>query len=109
MDYDPVRIDMKARDINTGFIYTVNPGHDYGFNYRHRQPSDARFNKYIEVAIGSTGLYLMTLDGSKRNILTGQRHDRFYIYAIMEFVPNIPRLTYTVQQFDTYDDGSLNY
>ena len=109
MNYDPVRIDMKARDINTGFIYTVNPGHDYGFNYRHRQPSDSRFDREIEVAIGSTGLYLMTLDGSKRNILTGQRCDRFYIYAIMEFVPNIPRLTYTVQQQETYDDGSLNY
>jgi len=38
MNYAPLRIIMKARDINTGYIYTVNPGHDYGFNYRIKPP-----------------------------------------------------------------------
>ena len=109
MNYDPLRVVMKARDRYTGFIYTVNPGSDYGFNYRHK-PGDT-FNSYrtIEVAIGSVGLFLMTNGGSRRNILTGQRRNRFSIYAVMEFVPSIPQLSLEILPWDPYEDDSLDY
>jgi len=71
LNYDPVRVFMKARDIHTGFIYVVNPGSDYGFNFRHGTQFGPGNSRTIEVAIGSAGLFLMTNGGSRRNILTG--------------------------------------
>jgi len=109
MNYDPLRVVMKARDIQTGLIYVVNPGSDYGFNFRHGTQFNTNSHRTIEVAIGSAGLFLMTNGGSRRNILTGQRRDRFSIYAVMEFVPSIPQLSDSILQWDATDDGSLNY
>ena len=72
LNYDPMRVVMKARNIYTGFIYVVNPGSDYGFNFRHKTQVNSGVERVIEVAIGSAGLFLMTNGGSARNILTGQ-------------------------------------
>jgi len=108
-NYDPLRVVMKARDTQTGFLYVVNPGRDYGFNFRHATQVGGGAQREIEVAIGSAGLYLMTNGGSDRNILSGQRRDRFVIYAVMEFVSNELQSTLGTFQQDATDDGSLNY
>jgi len=107
--YDPLRIVMKARDKQTGYRYTVQPGNDYGFNYKHGIDYNLNQALSIEIAIGNAGLFVMTNDGSARNILTGQRRDRFNIYAVLEFAP----VTYMpdmpmVQQAPT-NDGSLDF
>ena len=103
MDYGPLRIIMKARDTETGFIYTVNPGKDYGFNFRYR------INFGLEIAVGNNGIWLMTNDGQARNILTHQRRDRFNIYAILEFIPFTSDLPQpTINQQAPTNDGSLD-
>ena len=107
-NYDPIRVVMKAIDTITGFVYVVNPGSDYGFNFRHATQFDNK-PREIEVAVGSTGLYLMTNSGARRNILTGQRRDRFTIYAIMEFVTNEVQSTMGQYLTEATDDGSLNF
>ena len=90
MGYNPLRVIMKARDVQSGFVYTVNPGSDYGFNYRHATGFNTTQSRNIEVAIGSAGLFLTTNSGSRRNVLTGQRRGRFNIYAILEFITSPP-------------------
>jgi len=110
MPYDPLRFVMKARDIQTGFRYTVNPGSDYGFNYRHGMGYNTNPSLSIDIAIGSAGLFLMTNGGSQRNILTGQRRDRFSIYAVLEFAPSVTDLPQNeIYQSSATDDGSLNF
>ena len=110
MSYDPLRFVMKARDIQTGFLYTVNPGSDYGFNYRHSTGFNTDQSRSIEIAIGSAGLFLMTNGGSRRNILTAQQRDRFSIYAVLEFVPSVTNLPQNeIWQSNPYADDSLNY
>jgi len=107
-NYDPLRVVMKARDTQTGFLYIVNPGSDYGFNFRHATQFSNN-QREIEVAVGSSGLYLMTNGGSRRNILTGQRRDQFNIYAVMEFITNEVQSTVGEYLTEATDDGSLNY
>ena len=109
LNYNPMRVVMKAKDIYTGFVYVVNPGSDYGFNFRHKTQVNSGVQREIEVAIGSAGLFLMTNGGSARNILSGQRRGRFSLYAEMEFFPNIIGSSLGVSQRDATDDGSLNY
>jgi len=113
MTYHPLRFVMKAKDLIDGFIYTVNPGNDYGFNYRTQTftPVDPATVSYgIEIGIGSTGLFLMTNGGVPRNILTGQRRDRFSIYAVLEFVPVIFDLPQpTISPSLATDDQTLDF
>ena len=111
MGYDPLRVIMKARDVQSGFVYTVNPGSDYGFNYRHATGFNTTQSRNIEVAIGSAGLFLMTNSGSRRNVLTGQRRGWFNIYAIMEFITSPPRNLpqNEIWQSNPYADDSLNF
>ena len=111
MGYDPLRVIMKARDVQSGFVYTVNPGSDYGFNYRYAMGFNTTQSRNTEVAIGSAGLFLMTNSGSRRNVLTGQRQGRFNIYAIMEFVTSPPRnlAQNEIWQSNPYADDSLNF
>ena len=113
MTYHPLRFVMKAKDVYDGFIYTVNPGNDYGFNYRTQTftptfPATVSFG--IEIAIGSAGLFLMTNGGVPRNILTGQRRDQFSIYAVLEFVPSVIDLPQnTIWPSPATDDGTLAF
>jgi len=49
-NYDPLRVVMKAIDTQTGFLYVVNPGRDYGFNFRHATQVGGGAQREIEVA-----------------------------------------------------------
>ena len=103
-DNPPLRVIMKARDTLGEFTYTVNPGNDYGFNFRHNTQ-----NFGVEIAVGNTGLFVMTNDGDPRNLLTTQRRDRFNIYAVLEHVPVINDLPAgEILQQTPYTDTSLN-
>jgi len=103
MNYGPIRLVMKARDVVSGYTWTVNPGNNYGFNFRQKDLSG------LEIAIGTDGIWLMTNDGQPRNILTTSRRDRFNIYAILEFAPVINDLPDgTIFQQAPTNDGSLD-